>query len=216
MNREKLTALNFVISFLIVFFINSCRDANPVVQQHRTYFPTGELQHELTMVDSLLHGSFTSYYKNGKVEYEKNFDMDSPIGDHYYYSRSGKLLEYELYDLNGELRYQLVWDSLKDSYEEEGKPLYVQGTFQEEYKVGDTISILPIVANPHKSAYIVGLLSRRDSMYKTYPYVSPNSPLFLHLVDEKGDQLSVVSAITGTHNGVLRRDTSSFSIFPNR
>jgi hypothetical protein len=200
-----------IIVFLIVLSIVGCRKANSQTDVVRTYYPSGELQHELSMMDSLLHGPFTSFYKNGRIEYDKEFNEDSPIGNHYYYDQSGKLLEYGFYDSNSDLRYQLLWDPKQEKYEDEGEPLHVQRTFRDVYHVNDTFYVAPMLANPFKSSYIVGVLSDGANFYKTYQYDSPKAPLFENIIKGNGP-ITIVSAISREHGILFRRDTLTFNI----
>jgi hypothetical protein len=197
--------------FLIILFTTGCRNTNFQDDVIRTYYPSGELQNELSMKDSLLHGLFVSYYKNGNVEYDKEFDEDSPVGNHYYYDQSGKLLEYGFYDNNSDLRYRLLWNPKQEKYQDEGQPLHVQRTFKDVYHVNDTLLVAPMLANPFKSPYIVGILSNGESSYKSYQYDSPKVPLFENIIKESGP-VTIVSVTSREHGNLFRRDTVTFNI----
>ena len=146
----------------------------------KRYYSTGELEHEIYMKDFLLHGVSTTYYKSGNIKYEKNFHDNIPIDHHYYYSENGSLLAYNFYDVRGNVRYQVFKDTLNEGYADEGKSLYIEGKFKDHYAEGDSVALIPVVANPFKKKYKVMLQYDKQKTDKTYDFGNKKTPLFLY------------------------------------
>lgn len=204
------TVIIFLIGFVVI--LQSCQEKQKDDSPIKRYYSTGELEHEVSMKDSVLHGLSTTYYKSGSKKYEKYFYEDIPIDHHYYYSENGDLVAYNFYDVRGNVRYQVFKDTLNEVYLGEGKSLYIQGEFKENYAEGDSVSLIPIVANPFKSKYKVALLYEEEKSDKTYKFGNGNSPLFLYVIKHGNNPISIISEIIDKDDKVFRRDTISLDL----
>lgn len=203
------------IVFLIglVVILQGCQKKPKSDELIKRYYSTGELEHEISMKDSLLHGLSTTYYKSGNIKYEKYFHDDIPIDHHYYYSENGSLLAYNFYDVRGNVRYQVFKDTLNEGYTEEGKSLYIQGEFNDHYAEGDSVALIPVVANPFKTKYKVMLLCGKQKIDKTYEFGSKKTPLFLYEIQQGNNPISIVSEVASNgSNSIFCRDTISIDL----
>jgi hypothetical protein len=203
----KLFFFGILLGFSIL--VQKCKQPNNDSLVLKRYFSTGELEHEISMKDSLLHGVSTTYYRSGEIKYEKEFYHDIAVNNHYYYSTGGKLLAYDFYDVRGELRYQVLWDSLVDSYSQDGKSLYIQGEFKKSYETGDTIILIPAIANPFKSFYNVDFILEEQRISKSYESSNSNSPLLFYTIKEGDNLIKVKSTIFDEENNRFRSDSVS-------
>jgi len=207
---DQKAVIIFLIGFVVIF--QSCQEKQKDDSLIKRYYSTGELEHEVSMKDSVLHGLSTTFYKSGRKKYEKYFHEDIPIDHHYYYSENGDLVAYNFYDVRGNVRYQVFKDTLNEVYSEEGKSLYIQGEFKDNYVEGDSVSLIPIVANPFKSKYKVALLFGEERRDKAYKFENGNSPLFLYVIKQGNNPISIISEIIDKNNKVFRRDTISLDL----
>lgn len=202
-----------VILFLILFIsLSGCQEKSKEDSSEKHYYPTGELEHDISIKDSLLHGLSVTYYKSGKKKYEKHFFEDIPIDHHYYYSEEGKLLAYNFYDVRGHLRYQLFSDTITKNYSQDGKSLYIQGEFKESYNKGDSVSLIPIVANPFKSSYSIILLTEDERLKKSYDFTDQNSPLFLYTIKQGSNPIKIIGEVNDIEGQVFKRDTVNLNL----
>ena len=208
---RQITSISLVI-VLLIFLQQSCQENNNDKSLNRQYFPSGELQHVVSMKDSMLHGVSTTYYICGKKKYEKEFFEDIPVNHHYYYSESGNLLGYNFFDVKGELKYQYFLDTLTNYYIQDGKPFYVQRKFHENYSIGDSVCLIPVIANPFKSEYTVDLFFQEDRISKTYIYGETKSPLFLYFIKEGNNSLMIVGEMFDENSELFRRDTVTIDL----
>lgn len=205
----KLFYRKWLILFLIglITVLQGCQEIAKSEESTKLYYSTGELKLELSIKDTFLHGLSTKYYKNGNINTQKEFYKDIPINHHYFYSEKGELLQYRFFDLRGHLRYQLFSDTITKFYAQEGKSLYIQGNFNENYYEGDSVSLIPIVANPFKSSYNIIILTKDRRLKKSYDFTSQNSPLFLYEIREGSNPIKIIGEVKGIDGSVFKRDT---------
>lgn len=206
-----------VIGVLICLSIlaQNCQQANNKKISTQSFYSTGEIEHDISMKDSMLHGISTTYYRDGSTKYVKEFYNDIPIDGHYYYSADGNLRGYNFYNIRGELRYQVLWDSLKGAYSQDGKSLYLQGEFKQTYKIGDSISLIPIVANPFKSRYIVNFTLVENEITSSYEDDDESSPLLIYPIKEGVNIIQIKSTIFDEKNNDFKSDSISLEIVGN-
>lgn len=202
---EKLS-LGLIIA-VFAFFYQSCQESQNVESTIKDYYSSGELRHEITLKDSLLHGSSMTYYKSGAIMHEKEFHEEIPIDHHYHYLENGNLLAYEFFDIRGNLRYQVHKDTFMEGYSQEGKSIYIQGKFKDEYIEGDSISLIPIIANPFKSKYRITLLYENETIDRSYNFGTSTPPLFLYWIKRGINPVKITSEILDNENKVFKRDT---------
>ncbi len=207
--------IRFII-FLCLTVVISCQQEKnnneSFVEVIKIYYNTGELKYEISMKDSLLHGRSTVFYKNGVIKNIKDYHDDVPINDHYHYSLDGKLITYYLFNLRGEVRYKLYWDSTKKSYIQEGKGLYVKGNFKGNYATNDTIKLIPIIANPFKLSYNVIFILEDQEIRRTYKSSDPRAPLLIYSIKDGSNLIKVKSEIFEGENSMLRTDSISINL----
>jgi hypothetical protein len=197
-----------VVVMVFVVLLSGCQENSKGYSSEKHYYPTGELEHEIFLKDSLLHGLSTTYYKNGKIKYERCFFEDVPIDHHYYYSEEGELLVYKFYDVRGNLRYQLLSDTTTaEGYSQDGKSLYIQGDFKANYSIGDSVSLIPIVANPFKKRYSVIFLTEKEKIKKSYAFTDSISPLFLYTIKRGSNPIKVIGEVNDNKGRLFKRDT---------
>jgi hypothetical protein len=202
--------------FLLLFCLN-CRETNNYQDSVKIYYPSGELKREMIIRDSLLHGTTIEYYKSGQIKLILELFENIPINNQFYYSENGKLIGYNFHDLRGELRYQVHWDSLNGKYIQDGKSLYLQGKFNRHYHVGDTISLIPAVANPFKSNYKLSfILDEEEKVTKNIESDNENSPLFLYIIEEDTNHIKIKSTIFDNNNVVFKADSVLLKIVGNK
>lgn len=61
------------------------------------FHPDGKLKTTKNLVDGKLHGKIFTYYKNGRLREEKEFDMNFQTGEHIIYTNTGEVKFHGLY-----------------------------------------------------------------------------------------------------------------------
>jgi hypothetical protein len=61
------------------------------------FYPDGKLKTTKNLVDGKLHGKVFTYYKNGRVHEEKEFDMNFQTGEQIVYTNKGEVKLHALY-----------------------------------------------------------------------------------------------------------------------
>lgn len=210
----KIIRLRFHFILLILIFL-SCKDRAESIETNNgilQYYSTGELKHAISIRDSLLDGPSLTYYKSGELKYEKNYVNNIQVGHQYYYSKEGKLQAYNFYDSRGNAKYQVFTDTLNVQYKDEGKLLYIKGEFKETYKVNDTITLIPSIANPFKSKYIITCFHRNKIIKKEYDYGEKTSPLFQLILEEGNNELKFKGEIYESNNLSYSEDSLIFNM----
>ncbi len=94
--------------------------------QLQNFYPNGNIKSNFG-VDSLgrKNGDFSSFYPNGNMEVTGKYENGVVIESIAYYYPNGNIEAYGLFDVKGNLRYRIEFDSLnKKITSEEGKSLY--------------------------------------------------------------------------------------------
>lgn len=61
------------------------------------FYPSGQLKVSKNYLDGKLHGKLVSYYENGKIHEEKEFDMNFQLGERIIYTNKGEVKFHALY-----------------------------------------------------------------------------------------------------------------------
>lgn len=61
------------------------------------FYPDGKLKTTKNLVDGKLHGKVLTYYENGRMREEKEFDMNFQTGEHILYTNTGEVKFHALY-----------------------------------------------------------------------------------------------------------------------
>jgi hypothetical protein len=61
------------------------------------FYPDGTLKTTKNLVEGKLHGKLFTYYKNGRMHEEKEFDMNFQTGEHIIYTNTGEVKLHALY-----------------------------------------------------------------------------------------------------------------------
>jgi hypothetical protein len=144
---------------------------------YRLYFPSGEIKIQAAYTDGKQVGKEVGYYESGKVYYETNYlnglkngfakwfyengsllasatyNDGKEVGEGFDYHPNKKLKHYGYSDFDGNVKFQINYDSSGNKIETQGTAIiYIEHNGLDRI-VGDTLSLTVVVATPPNASF---------------------------------------------------------------
>jgi antitoxin component YwqK of YwqJK toxin-antitoxin module len=117
-----------IISFLLL--ATNCKNA----ELKESYFANGKLSERYTLVEGKFHGKYTSFYENGNLRAEGQYENNIMVGEWKYYYEDGEMLSRQKFE-KGKLIFLEAWDEESNLIVKDGT-----GTFILNYPDGSKMS----------------------------------------------------------------------------
>jgi antitoxin component YwqK of YwqJK toxin-antitoxin module len=91
---EMIPTLKFT-KFLLILFLLSCGSNK---QEHKLYYPNGEIRVLGTYLDGKAHGFWEGYYPNGQLKTSGNYHKGKLIGHWIWYYQDGTIVKDSIYN----------------------------------------------------------------------------------------------------------------------
>ncbi len=70
----------------------------PYTGKCQMFHPNGQVQMIKNLNEGKIHGMVYTYYENGQLEFEREYDMNFQLGDEFYYNVQGKLIHHKIFN----------------------------------------------------------------------------------------------------------------------
>jgi hypothetical protein len=180
---------------------------------YRLYFENGNIKSELSMLNKLKNGVCKWYYETGVLKIQSNYIQDIEVGETFYYYNNRVLQSYNFFDIEGNLRFNVQYDTTGMVKEHSGKNLYlVKQLIKKDSSSIALIGIKVFIAKPPYSNIEVVFKDLKNNNFLKYNVLPQgNSPLFLTNYNDKEQcDFMVVAQINDTLNDISFIDTAYY------
>jgi hypothetical protein len=180
------------LTILLFFLIYSCTEkqkkenefpssnTNEKSDTIKEYYEAKTLKHIIPLKNGKRNGLCKWYYPSGTIKTIANYTNGIETGETIYYNPEGRIENYNFFDLKGNLRFDLTYDSLGKIINREGKSLYLIKDFaNNESSNIKRIVIKAFVATPPNTEITLEFKDIKNNLTSIYKITDEKKyPLF--------------------------------------